>query len=563
MNTPLVINNGTYLRTTNYDTKSHLDSADLHYINKGRAGVTDLGIVTPFVNAGYLMNPQLYTFGNLGKNRVAVDGNLYKFSHPVAERPFYIVEDLSGTDKPGLAGETFKVKFSEKKYDNGYVLCYDVHDPVHFLVTTDEIIKDGDGYIYTLQLKGANATTKWAPKEFLAPGTVYFPVTTYETEFSQSNSSIPTLSGGVREYFNHVGHTRAQLHYSVTRQAAKGKIAHNALLHLDQVKEVIEMYSFKRGSLGHSLNLMGQSPIQAYNKKFGAAGKDAMRSDIVETAWVPRMEAIAMSMLEVMVETEAIFGSGGTIEYDGKGRYQTALGLFHQLNMGNIHSYNLYDFTIEKFEFILANQLKDRVEPFSGNVITITTGRGGYAWVKRQLRNLPSQNGMVWNADPFVQGTSKTGTNQALHFASPDFVSYDLANGYGRVQFKLNPALDPVEANDKVNPTVPLSNGVGGHRLSSYMFIITDILDQESDNVLELVTAHDWDFSKRVEVGKLPYMGQARMNGAFQSSSDHPGFKVKLEKRHKAYFVKDTTKSLLIKPINPYTGRPIYSGYYQ
>lgn len=563
MNKPLVINNGVYLRTTEYNTTSHMDSADLHNLNRGRAGVTDLGVVTPFVTTGFLLNPQLYTFSGMGKNRVEVDGHTYTFKHPVAERPFYIVEDLSGTDRPGIGGEKFKLKFNTKKYDNGYVLAYDMHDPMHFLVTEDEIVKDGDGFIYTLRLKTTGSNSKWAPKEMLAPGTVFFPVTTIETEFSQLYSSIPEFSGGMREYFNHVGYTRAQLHYSVTRDAGKGKIHHNCLLHLDQLKEVIEMYSFREGSLGYDLNLQGQSPLGAYTAKYGSKGEKQMMSDIVERAWVPKVDAIATSMLEMFVETEAIFGSGGTIEWDGKGRYQTALGLFHQLNMGNTHSFNLYNFTLTKFEYILANQLKDKVEPFSGNVIKIATGRGGYAWVKNQLRGLPSSFGMVWSADNYVQGANKSGTNQDLHFASPDFVSYDMANGYGRVEFVLNPALDPVDANEKVNPMVPVSNGIGGHRLSSYMFIITDITQQDSDNVIELVYGPDWDTEKSVIVGKLPYMGQARMNGAYQRSNSHPGFQVMLEKRHKAYFLKDATKSLLIKPINPYTGRPIFTGYFQ
>lgn len=540
-----------------------MDSADLYQLNKGRRRTTDLGLITPFVTTGFLMNPQLYTFSGMGKNRVAVEDHIFTYSHSVTERPFYIVEDLSGTDKPGAHGETFRLKMNSKKYDNGYALAFDVHDPIHLFITEDEIRKDGDGYIMTFKLKSSDASKRWVPKKYLRPGTVLFPITTYETEFSQQYSSIPEISGGQRKYFNHVGYTRAQLHYSVTRDAAKSKISHDCVLHLDQVKEVIEMYSFREGSLGYSLNLSGQAPEQIYKKRYGAKGMDAMKADIVEHAWVPRVDAIAMQMVETMVESEAIFGSGGTVEWDGKGRTQTALGLFHQLNMGNTVSYNLYGYSLELFEYDLANKLKDRVRPFSGNVIEITTGRGGYAMVKRWLRNLPSANGMVWSADKYVQGASANGPNQDLHFAGPQFVSYDMANGYGKVVFKLNPALDPVEANEYVNPMIPLSNQIGGHRLSSYMFIITDLTEQNSDNVVELVYGPDWDFEKSVEVGKLPYMGQSRMNGAYQRSSNHPGYKVMIEKRHKAYFVKDTTRSLLIKPINPFTGRPIYSGFFQ
>jgi hypothetical protein len=137
-----------------------------------------------------------------------------------------------------------------------------------------------------------------------------------------------------------------------------------------------------------------------------------------------------------------------------------------------------------------------------------------------------------------------------------------MANGYGKIMFKLNPALDPVDANEKINPIVPFSNNIGGHRLSSYMFIIADITENGSDNIVELIYKPDWDFSKSVEVGKLPYMNQPMYNGAHIKSSNHPGFKVTMVKKHKAYFLKDATKSLLIKPLNPYTGKPLFGGKY-
>lgn len=564
MSKPLVLSNGIFLRQTEYKTNAHLDSAELMALNKGREKITDLGLVMPFVTTGFLVNPGMYTFSNLGRNRVEVEGHTYKFGHPTAEIPFYIVEDMSGTDEPGRGGEKFKLKMRTRKYDNGYIMAFDMHDPLHLMITEDPIVQDGDGFIYTFKLKAAGQYNKSVPKDLLTPGTVLFPITTVETEYSQQTSSIPEFSGGMREYFNHVGYTAAQLSYSVTRDAAKGKIYDKCLLHLDQALEVLEMYKFRNGSFGADLNLQGQDVVQAYVKQFGKnRGMDQMKSDIVEFAWIPRVEAIAMSMIEMMVEQEAIFGSGGTVEWDGKGVYQTSLGLFHQLNMGNQHAYNIYDWTLEKFEYILAARLKDKIEPFkNNNVIEVTTGRGGLALIKRWLRSIPSQHGLVWNAEPFVQGTSNSGKNQELHFATPDFVSWDMANGYGKVVFRLNPALDPVDANERINPIVPFSNNIGGHRLSSYMFIISDITENGSDNIVELIYKPDWDFTKSVEVGKLPYMNQPMYNGAFIKSSNHPGFKVTMTKKHKAYFLKDATKSLLIKPLNPYTGKPLFGGKY-
>lgn len=563
-NKPLVLNNGVYLQSTEFRVESHLDYAHLCSVNAGKEKVTDLGIITPFITAGYIMKPQIYTFSNLGKNRVYVDGHKFKWGHPLAEEEFYVVEDLSGSDKPGLAGEDVKVKFNRRKYDNGYVLAIDSHDPIHVLVTQDEIVQDGDGFIYTLKLKTTDAHRKWIPKDYLRPGTKWFPITTIETEYSQQYSSIPEFTGGKREYFNTVGMSRAQIHYSVTREAAVSKISQDALLNVDQYKTVIEMYQFREGSIGYDINLQGRGPLPEYIKRAGGnfkKGQEMMKADIVAKAWVPRVEALGMALLEQFVEQEAIFGSGGLIDYDGKTKVPSSLGLFHQLNMGNFHVFNLYNFTLEKFEHILASRLKDRIEPFRNNVIKIRTGQGGYAMVKHWLRKLPSQGGFMLQGNEFLQ--NKGSNNQKMHWATPEIVSWDLSNGYGKVVFELAPALDPVDANPLVNPIVPLSNTIGGHRLSSYMFIIDDLTEFESDNIVELVYGYDWDITKRVNVGKLNYMGAPSYNGAFITSTPHhPGYEIFMEKRHKAYFLKDPTKSLLIKPINPFTNRPIFSVYF-
>jgi len=132
----------------------------------------------------------------------------------------------------------------------------------------------------------------------------------------------------------------------------------------------------------------------------------------------------------------------------------------------------------------------------------------------------------------------------------------------------LIPGLDPIDANEKINPMIPSSTSGGATRLSSWMIIIEDITNSTEGNILELVDADDWQMQMRVQVGKLNYMGAPTFKGgafgggAFTQSWDHPGYKVIYAQRDKAYFVKDITKSLLIKPINPLTGRAIWGDYW-
>lgn len=562
--TPPVLNNGVYLNSVEYNSESHLDSAHVTNLNQGKENITDLGIVQPFVSSGYLVKPYLYSFSNMGKNRIYLDGHMWTWKQPLHDEPCYIVADMSRSEKPGAMGSKFKIKVNKRKYDNGFVIAMDQHSPDHLHITEDEIIEDGDGVILTVRYKSVNAANQWFPKELLRPGTKLFAISTYETEFSQTYSSIPNISGGMRTYMQTISDSYAQLHYSVTRNAAFKQVNSNVTASIKDYQKVIEMYTFGKGTLGYDLSMQGQIPntqkagilSSAYSKKYGKGGMKQMKKDLVVSSWVPAIEAMGISYLEKMVEQDAIWGSGGTITYDGKGTVQTSLGLFHQLNMGNVHTYDLFNWSLQKFEAVLASRLKDRIEPFKSNEITIRTGQGGFAMVRNWLRHLPSQAGMVQQANDFIKGIGKD--NQKLHWTNPNITSYEMTSGYGTIRFELAPGLDPIDSNEYINPMVPVSDTFGGHRLSSYIFIIDDITNSNEGNIVELMYGPDWDLRKSWQSGKLDYMGKS----TYQRSSHHPGFEVYLEKHHKAYWVKDVTKSLLIKPINPFTGRPVFDSFF-
>lgn len=567
---PLVLNNGTYLQTTEYNAASHLDEAHVMYGNAGKEHMTDMGIIQPFVTSGYMQKPYIWDMSSAKKNRIYVEGNLYKWRTPIADEPCYIVEDVSGIDRPGAAGEKFKIKVNKSKFSHGHIIGVDPHSPDQLLVTEDEIYNEGDSTILTVRYLGVNQGSRHFPKEYLKPGTKLFAISSAETEYSTKYTDIPLMTGGMREYFNTVGTYRAQMHYSVTRNAAYKQMSDKITASMKKYLEILEMYVFRPGSLGHHLSMYGQKPSQLsamYTQKYGGKkGQMMMKKDIVWRSWVPLIEAIGMKTLELYVEAEAMFGSGGKLRYDGKTEVQRTLGLFHQLNMGNQHNYNLYNWTLEKFEFVLASRLLHRVEKYNGNVIKIKTGYGGLAWIQNMLRRQPQKHGMVLQANDYISGINKSNGgygNQGLHWTNPNFVSWDMGNGLGRIEFELAPGLDPIDANEMINPMVPVSKGIGGHRLSSYIFIIDDITNT-GDNVVELVDKYDWDVTHRVIQGKMAYPFKGLNSGnSHLSASNHPGFEVYLEKKHKAYWVKDITKSLIIKPINPFTQRPIYDGFYK
>lgn len=564
-NQVLVLNNGVYLQETKYNVNFHLTVPEALSQNGSTFTGTDLGVLTTFAQSGVIPKQELFPFSTLGANRMYVKDNMFTWSHATSENSFYIVEDLSGVLDPGCSGEKFKVAFNMRKYDNHYTIKPDMHLPFEFLITGDEIIQESPNrFIYTLQVKGVSKDKQYNVKQFLQTGTTFMPVTTYETQSSQIYSTLPSFSGGMRKYFNVVGHTRSQLHIHVDRDAAYKRDTGKWTARLDQYQNLVESFVFRPGTFGYDMSMlppeqrpMNVSVRSAYAKQYGgdARGMSQFNRDILYYTWVPKVEMIATRYMQSLVEQEAMWGSGGMVQLDGGERVQTALGLFHQLNMGNEVIMGLNNFTMDKLAYVIQSRLQGKVTPFSGNVIRIRTGMGGLAWVKAQLRKLPAQYGMVWNADKTIQGTG-----QSLHFATPDFTSYDLPSGLGKLVFEHAPALDPEYANSSVNPIVPLSGEIGGHRLSSYMFLIDDLsVNAEGGNILELVCDGDWDFSKQVIVGKLPYMGVSKSMNEWEGSHLGPGFDVYLTKKHKAYFLKDPTRSLIIKPINPFTGMPIFT----
>lgn len=547
--TPLAINNGIFLQTKEYTHESHLDVAHLMNMHAGKeAGATSLGMITPWITTGYLMKPGMYEITGYGKNRIMVDDHIYSWKTPIMEGDTYVIEVLSEGDKLGMDGQSFKFKLNKRKFANTDIITSDKYSQLAIYITADEIIQDGDGWVYTGKLHTTNSKQKWFPRELMRSGMKFFKIGSIMGEYSQTYSDPGQFSAGFREFFNYVGEGTANSHLTVTRDAAVSKIARECIVNISQYRKVIEMYQFQPGSKGYDVSLQGRG---AFTELLKAYGGDAasMKKDIVHTSWVPEMEALMMSMVEADVENYAMWGPGGTLDVEGASKVRLPLGLYHQLNNGNLYTFNISTLTKEKFEVIIGNLLKDRIEPYQGNLVVIGTGQGGMQLIHKMLRNLPQSYGMQWYAEPYIQGKD----NFNLGFRTPHFVEWDFA--FGRVRFELMPSLDPTQASEHENPMI------NGFRLSGYSFIVTDIT-AAGDNIYEIVYGPDWDFSRRYINGRMNYMDSPSYAAPFSSANNGPGFDVFVEKRMKAYWIKDPSKVLLLKPINPKTGRPFGEPYF-
>lgn len=560
---PLTLNNGIYLQTREFDHHTHLDTAHLAQMEAGRAqATTDLGMITPWVTTGYMERPGMWDLIGKGKNRTLfMDGHVWTWKTPIADQPTYVVEDVSGLDKPGVEGTTFKIKLNKRTFGNSAIITPEKFSGIELYVTADEIRQDGDGFIYTVKLNAANKKLKWFPKEYLQAGTIFFQIGSVLGEYGKTYNDFGNIKTGYREFYNYVGEGYANVHFTVTRDAALSQVSKQAVMGLTQYRKVIEMYQLRPGSAAYDISRTGQNTyndlVQAYvgaGAKTAGEAQQMLKRDIVKKAWLPEVEALGMTMVERDVEFYGMWGAGGTLNVEGKTNVRMPVGLFHQMNMGPTYNYNIPSFQLKKLDAWITSRLKDKIDPYGQNVIKIGTGLGGLKLVRGQILDVVQASGLQFQHDRYVKGTD----NQKLYFDAPNFISYRMS--FGIVEFVHIPALDPIQANNLENPIVD------SHRLSSYMFIIDDLTAQ-NDNIHEIVYGPNFDFNHFYVNGRMNYMdsptfGNSRP-GPYQSSGPGvPGFEVYIEKRHKAYWVKDPTKSLLIKPFNPYTGRPLFEPYF-
>jgi len=554
---PLTLQNGIYLQTREFSQGSHLDSAHLLMMEAGRAkDTTDLGMITPWITTGYLDRPGMWNLIGQGKNRLLYsEGTIYKWQQPLAEEPTYILEDISSTVKPGLDNTEFQIKLNKRTFGNSAIISANKFGGLELYVTAREIRQDGDGFIYWVKMNSVNKKYKWFPKELLTAGTVFFQTGSVIGEYGQTYNDFGDIKSGYREFYNYVGEGYANQHFTVTRDAALSKVSTASVKSLQEYKKVIELYQLRPGSAAYDISRQGQSPLQVYMEA-GMTQKDAskqVQQDIVKRAWIPEVEALAMKMVERDVEHYAMWGSGGTLDVEGKTQVRLPIGLFHQLNLGPTYNFNIPKFQLSKLDAWITSRLKDKIDPYGSNIIRIGTGRGGLKLVRKQIKDVALSGGLTFDSAKYIKGDD----NMKLYLDEPNFLSYRMS--FGIVQFEHVPALDPVVANDIENPIVD------GERLSSYMFIIDD-LTASNDNIHEIVYGPDFDFHHFYINGRMNYMDSSNFNssksGPYQASNTGPGFEVYIEKRHKCYWVKDITRSLLIKPFNPFTGRPLFEPYF-
>jgi len=538
MSTP-VLNNGLFLRDTQYNASSHVDS--YHLVNMLKdAEPMDMGPVDIWAMTQKIEMPlyQLSSFG--GKNIIMVDNarGEYKWQTPVSQDLAYILEDIEpSNENKGIDGTTFKIKINRRKFGHGDIITYDKYNGVEMYITADDILPMGDGFIYTVQLVN-NDNYKFLDNKYLNPQTKVFRKGSARGEYGERFSDIQTRAG-FREFYNFVGGAEAHVHYSVSSRAdmmIKGG------MNADGTVPVTEIWRNFDKTLDPAI-----TKIEDIASRMGKDYlKRAVGNGTLTRTFLTTMEAAHLTKIATDIETYLMWGHGGRVKQDGPDDMRLSVGLWKQLDNSFKRVYNKSNFSLELFRGEIYNFYAGRVEfqgPDPKRQIIVQTGMGGMRLVNEAIKREAVNSGLVIQAasNNGIGAISGQGMDLNFGFAFTSYVIPFLAN----VKFVLNPAFDNLHTNDIENPIID------GNPLSSYSFIIFDITDTGNDNIYMLKLSWDNQLKWWYQNGTMDYMGRTQ---GFQSSGQFNGYRVMMTQTMPAIWVKDPTKVLKIVMRNPITG---------
>tara|TARA_R110001592_G_scaffold54388_3_gene166396 strand:+ start:6078 stop:7712 length:1635 start_codon:yes stop_codon:yes gene_type:complete len=541
MATP-VLNNGIFLRDTNYKASSHVDSYHLTEL-LGSAEPMDMGPVDLWAMTQKVEMPlyQLASFG--GNNTIMVDNarGEYKWQTPVAQDlPYSLgkidsVTDASGTIR-GVDGQTFKILLSKRAFGHGDIITYDKYNGKELYVTADDILPSGDGYVYTVQLVNSNNTAGLADK-YLVSGTKFFRKGSARGEYGERFSDL-TTGTGFREFYNFVGGAEAHVHYSISSRAdlmLKGGMNADGSIPVTEIWRTFDQdVDPSVSSLESMVEIMGADYVRR-----------AFDNGNLSRTFLTNLEAAHLNKIASDIETYLMWGHGGRVKQDGPDDIRMSVGLWKQLDNSYKRIYNKSSFSLDMFKTELYNFYQGKVElegPDPQRTLIVQTGIGGMKLVNDAIAKEAAGLGSnyVINADSngIVSGS---GMDLGFGYAFTSYVIPFLAN----VRFVLNPAFDNLHTNDIENPLID------GRPLSSYSFIIFDITESGNDNIHLLKLSWDNQLKWFYQNGTMDYMGRTQ---GFASSGNFNGYRVMMTQTMPSIWVKDPTKVLKIVMKNPVTG---------
>ena len=538
MATP-VLNNGIFLRDTNYQASSHVDSYHLTQM-LGTAEPMDMGPIDLWAMTQKVEMPlyQMASFG--GKNTIMVDNarGEYKWQTPIAQDlPYSLgkIDALTSATR-GIDGQTFQILLSKRTFGHGDIITYDKYNGLEMYITADDILPSGDGYVYTVQLVNNNNTATLDDK-YLVSGTKFFRKGSARGEYGERFSDL-TTGTGFREFYNFVGGAEAHVHYTISSRAdlmLKGGMNADGTIPVTEIWRTFDQdVDPSVSSLESMVEIMGADYV-----------KRAFDNGNLSRTFLTNMEAAHLNKIASDIETYLMWGHGGRVKQDGPDDIRMSVGLWKQLDNSYKRIYNKSSFSLDMFKTELYNFYQGKVElegPDPKRTLIVQTGIGGMKLVNDAIAKEAAGLGSAYvtNTDQVGMVTG-SGMDMGFGYAFTSYVIPFLAN----VRFVLNPAFDNLHTNDIENPLID------GRPLSSYSFIIFDVTESGNDNIHLLKLSWDNALKWFYQNGTMDYMGRTQ---GFASSGNFNGYRVMMTQTMPAVWVKDPTKVLKIVMKNPVTG---------
>jgi hypothetical protein len=540
--TPMSLNNGIFTGDVQASIGSDISTYSLLEIASkfGTGKRDDMGPVDLFIDAQKIESP-LYQFSSFGGKNVEYVKNErgeFTWQRPVTEELPFVVGDVDPTNvTKGIDGQVFKIKFN-KRFGHTAKLSYGKMNGFDVIVTQEDIIPTGDGYVHTVRPVN-NDSSRYLDNQFLKAGTRWFHASSSGGEFDQKYDSVQATAG-YQEYYNFVGNSMATFEYTVGTTAAKML---DAGINVPQSKvDLMGIWKVNDQSLR-------DPSIANLNQLKGALGGEkglmkAVKDQRLDFGLVTKIEAKGIQKIANDIEYDLMWGKGGIITTDGAEVLRESVGLWNQLNNSFTTTYNSNIDILELIESEINNFYMGKVDlvgPDPKRTIIVQTGKYGLKKAGDAIQRKALGTGLVTESTEIgaISGSNPMELHYGFSFTS--FVIPYLAN----VKFVYNPALDPIYDNDIDNPIID------GYRLSSGSYIVFDITDQGSDNIK--LMKQEWDNELRHWYlnGKFDAMGR---RSGFQSSGGNYGYKCMFEQKKQAIWVKDATKVLKIVRVNPKTG---------
>lgn len=540
--------NSVFMYEKVYEIGSHVDSYSL-YNKMQNSKPDDLGIIEYWSQMQQVQAP-LYLMSNFGGKNVKTVNDpqgRYMWSTPVVNDLPHITRDMdpSNTTK-GKGGATFQLAFNRRAFSYTDVISFDKMSGVEIRIQDTEILNMGNNeFIYTCRLMN-NDSTAYLDNKYLVPQTPFFlKYSVKSSEYGERYSEAYTRTS-VREYYNFVGEGQENASYSVSSRA-------NAMMRANGTKTsgipMVQLWKINDWEYLWNKDPSIASVPDAAAKMKQAGLARALEDGAVSMSLVTSIQHANINKMVMGVENNLMWGLGGATAADGPDKIRMTTGLWKQMDNGFKTVYNIGTFTPSILENQIYNFFRGRVDfvgPDPQRKLIVQTGVAGMRQMNEAIKNMAINSGLIQNASE-IGAISGTALDLDFGYAYTSYTIPFLAN----VKFVVNPALDPVMANDIENPIV------NGYRTSSYCYIIWDITDNPQDNIFLMKRATDEDdFQWRYINGTCDYMGNTK---GFQSSGDFSGYRVRMTMDHKALQVIDNSKLLKIVPYNVRTNRP-YGG---